>query len=846
MRYLTTYKYKWFLFLLTLLFITSEISAIAFRGRLFSRAKNQGEGGLTVVIVTPTKKIPAQTNAEGYFDAEIPDLGTYTFRILRPTGIQELEKAITADGEVVTLYTDKVVKPKGGIEVEGQKDKTILSRYKVRYDEIKRMPGTLGEALNALQTLPGVFAPPAFGGNTGGCFGGIVIRGADCNTNTYLYDDLPIFYAYHYDTINSVIHNDLIKTIDIYTGAYPANFANATGGVIEIESSETTKKATGSFNMSFLLGQAMYQTPLFNGKGYLAAGGKVGYLDKTLGSTGLVPDGIRLPQYNSSNVKFIYNFNAQHQLSFTSLTALDGFALNDPGGFASNDPTKEPLAAVAGASVAAGQGFRTMGLRYTWTPNTKFSNRFTLINYEPFRNSNVKFGSIETSFRASAPYTGVRQDLVWNPTNFLKIDLGTEGRIINYNVTGFGVRQKDPNNFSPNPYNLTDPDFEKADVTQKTRTNYFNAYTTFHFTFGNFKFEPGIRHDYIDYSKQGVTGPRATISYKMDGILKGTTFFGGAGDYGRFPFFDQSISRESGNPNIQFEKARKYGGGIDQQITEEWSIKGEVFKQEFTNTIVNDPYISEPYGLNPDKYQRLQRPVVANKALNYSNSGTGWSHGYELYIKKANRPNSKDWFGWISYTWSQSYRNNNIYNADYDLNKNRILSGDEQRLRALYPNSQELIFENDVTHLLSVVYGWRISEEYQIGGRWFYRTSNPYTPVIGDDGGRFKNPYNNQIFWNPQYSTNPFSNDYVNSRRQPSYHRLDIRIDKFLSYEWGYINLYLEIINIYIRKNVTGESYTTTAPFSKRNPVAQGDFFTLQLPSGMLIPFFNLGMEVRF
>nr|MBP9884852.1 TonB-dependent receptor [Leptospiraceae bacterium] len=353
-------------------------------------------------------------------------------------------------------------------------------------------------------------------------------------------------------------------------------------------------------------------------------------------------------------------------------------------------------------------------------------------------------------------------------------------------------------------------------------------------------------HDYIDYSKQGVTGPRATISYKMDGILKGTTFFGGAGDYGRFPFFDQSISRESGNPNIQFEKARKYGGGIDQQITEEWSIKGEVFKQEFTNTIVNDPYISEPYGLNPDKYQRLQRPVVANKALNYSNSGTGWSHGYELYIKKANRPNSKDWFGWISYTWSQSYRNNNIYNADYDLNKNRILSGDEQRLRALYPNSQELIFENDVTHLLSVVYGWRISEEYQIGGRWFYRTSNPYTPVIGDDGGRFKNPYNNQIFWNPQYSTNPFSNDYVNSRRQPSYHRLDIRIDKFLSYEWGYINLYLEIINIYIRKNVTGESYTTTAPFSKRNPVPQGDFFTLQLPSGMLIPFFNLGMEVRF
>ena len=842
MKYLIKYKHKWLL-ILTLLILSSEISAVAFRGRLFSRTKNQGESGLTVVIVTPTKKIPVQTDAEGYFDAEIPSLGTYTFRILRPTGMQELEKAVTADGEVVTLYTDKVIKPKGGIEVEGQKDKTILSRYKVRYDEIKRMPGTLGEALNALQTLPGVFAPPAFGGNNGGCFGGIVIRGADCRTNTYLYDDLPIFYAYHFDSINSVIHNDLIKTIDIYTGAYPANFANATGGVVEIESSEATKKATGSFNMSFLLGQAMYQTPLFNGKGYLAAGGK---LDKTLGATGLIPDGIRLPQYTSSNVKFIYNFNAQHQLSFTSLTSLDGFVVNVPGGFGSNDPTKEPLSAVAGASVAAGQGFRTMGLRYTWTPSTKFTNRFTLINYDPFRNTNVRLGSIEANFRANAPYTGIRQDLVWNPASYLKIDFGTEGRIINYNVTGFSVRQTDPNNFSPNPYNLTNPDFEKADISQKTRTKYFNAYTTFHFTFGNFKFEPGIRHDYIDYARQAATGPRATVSYKVDGILKGTTIFGGAGDYARFPFFEEAISKESGNPNIQFEKARKYGGGIDQQITDEWSIKGEVFKQEFTQTIVSDPYISEPYGLNPDKYQRLQKPIVANRPLNFSNNGTGWSRGYELYIKKANRPNSKDWFGWISYTWSQSFRNNNIYNADYDPNRNKLLSGDEQRLRSLYPNSRELIYDFDVTHLLSIVYGWRISEEYQVGGRWFYRTSNPYTPVTGDDGGRFRNPYNNQIYWNPQYSTNPFSNNYVNSRRQPSYHRFDIRIDKFLSYEWGYVNLYLEIINIYIRKNVTGESFNTTAPFSRTNPVAQNDFFTLQLPSGMLIPFFNLGMEVRF
>lgn len=828
------------LLILLLVISAGDLMAVAFRGRLYSREKDKPEAGLTVLIFETKKAY--QTDADGYFDAEVPATGTYTFRILRATGMQELTKSI-GENEVVTLYTDKKAVPKGAIQVEGLKEKTILSRYKVRIDEIKRMPGTMGEALNALQTLPGVFAPPPFSG--GVARGGIVIRGADPSWNTYLYDDLPIFYPFHFDGINSVIHNDLIKTIDLYTGAYPANYANATGGVIEIESAESAKKATGQFSLSLLLGQAMYQTPLFNGKGYLAAAGKVGYLDKTLGSTGLIPEGIRLPQYTSSNVKFVYNFNNEHQMSFTSLTADDNFVLNAPR-TAKNDPTKDPLSAVAGASVAAGQGFHTMGLRYTWSPGTKFTNRFTLINYDPYTKTNVSFGSINANFIARAPYTSLRQDLIWQLFDFLKIDFGTEYRAISYNVSGFSVRLRDPNNLAPNPYKTDNPDFEKADYTQKTNTNYYNSYATLHFTYKKFKFEPGARYDYMGYSKQGVLGPRGTVSYKFEGIGHGTTLFAGAGDYYRFPFFDPAVSRESGNPNIKFEKAHKYSGGIDQQVSEDWSVKAEMFKQEFTSLIVSDPYISEPFGLNPDKNQRLQQPIVQNRALNYSNRGTGWARGYELYIKKANKPNSRDWFGWISYTWSQSFRNQNYYDRDYDPNKNYSISPTDQRLRYEYfSNSPERISRFDVTHLVSVVFGWRFSEKYQIGGRWFYRTAYPYTPAIGDDGGQFSNPVNGQVYWSPKYSDNPYSGDYKLSRRQIPYHRLDIRFDIFNSYEWGFINWYIELINTYVRRNVVDEDFNTTAPYSRRNPSPGYDFFTLRTPSGY-IPFLNLGMEVRF
>lgn len=823
---------------LFLMILSIDIYAVSFRGRIFSRTKNKGEAGVTVFIFETKKGVT--TDAEGYFESEVPALGEYTFRILRATGMQEIKKSVSADGEMINIYTDKVQAPKGSIQVEGMKEKTILSRYKVRYDEIKRMPGTFGEALNAIQTLPGIFAPPFFGG---GQPGGIVIRGNSPNANTILYDDLPILYAYHFDAINSVIHNDLIKTIDIYTGAYPANYANATGGVIEIESTDTVKKTTASSSISLLLGQAMFQTPLFNGKGYIAAGGKVGYLDKTIGQTGLIPDGIRLPQYTSSNVKFVYNFNPQHSISFTSLTAQDSFVLNAPTKSV-NDPTQAPLEAVAGLNVAAGQGFRTMGLRYIWTPGSKFNNRITLINYDPFNKTLVKFGSIEADFIARAPYTGIRQDLNWDASNFLRIDFGTEVRAFSYNVSGFSVAQKDPNNLSPNPYRTDNPDFEKREITQKTSFGYGNAYSTLHFKFGNFKFEPGARYDYVDYSKQGVFGPRGLLSYKFDNIGRGMTLFFGGGDYFRFPFFSQQISQESGNPNVRFEKARKYGGGIEQQITDEYSVKGELFKQEFSNLIVDDTFISQPYGLNPDKSQWLSKPIVTNRALNYSNRGDGWSHGFELFLKKSNKPGSKDWFGWVSYTWSQSFRNDNRLVLLGD-EKNRLLTSDEQRLRAQFPNSKETIYEFDVTHLLSVVYGWRINEQYQVGGRWFYRTAFPYTPVIGDDGGQFTNPSNGIPIFNPKYSDNPYSADYVNSRREKPYHRLDIRIDRFLNYEWGYMNLYFEVLNVYARENILTRSFDSTRPFSATNPSATGDFFLLR-NGGFKSPFFNIGMEVRF
>lgn len=832
------------------IFITTPIFAeVSFRARVFSRSKSLGDANVSVRI-SETKKF-YQTDSEGYFQAVVPSSGTYTFRILRDVGFQEIRQEIGEGEALVILYTDESTKSsesisKGTINVTGEKEKQLMSRTKLRFEEIKRMPGTFGEPLRSIETIPGVVPVAAFGGGANN----YSFRGTDPNTNLYLYDDLPILYPFHFDGLTATINGNLIKSMDVYTGVLPANFNNALGGVIEIESPDKVERSSGNFLTSLWAASANYQTTFANGKGYILGAVKVGYIDKTFETLGtlaggsLLPEGVRLPRYTDSQVKMVYNFNDEHQISFYSLTAKDDFAL-DPPAKRQNNPTKDELAGFAGGNLSAGQGYRTQAFRYTWRPPEKFNNRITLISYDPFVDFNVSFGSIKAKQRGSGAYNGVRQDASWEPNKHFTLEFGSELRFLNYKTTGSTIQQTDPNNPDPNPYDTTSPDFKTVPDTNRVQSKYYNAYTTMKIKFGGLLIEPGARYDYIPYIKNGALGPKAQISYKFEqGILKGTTVFGGAGNHFNFPL-DTRFSEQSGNPHLKLQKAFKYGGGIDHQVTSEWQIKGEVFKQEFSNLIVTDPYITGAIGTNPDQYGRITQPYILNKPLSYSNNGTGRSKGYELVIRKTAAPGKRDWFGWISYTWSQTFRNPNIYKPDAIITQ--VATGSEQRLVAqTFPNSKETLYDYDRTHIINLIFGWRFSQDWQFGARWSYMTSTPITPIVGDDGGKFSNPANNQTIWIPVSGNNPYLAEYTNSKRLKDYHRFDIRIDKFLNYEWGYVNTFLEIINVYMRENVSGENFDVTRPYSATNPKPNPTFGTLTLPGGTIIPFFNMGIEVKF
>ena len=68
----------------------------------------------------------------------------------------------------------------------------------------------------------------------------------------------------------------------------------------------------------------------------------------------------------------------------------------------------------------------------------------------------------------------------------------------------------------------------------------------------------------------------------------------------------------------------------------------------------------------------------------------------------------------------------------------------------------------------------------------------------------------------------------------PAYHRLDLRVDRHLVFNTWKVNAYVELINAYNRKNVSGYEYTYDSSEPTRTT-------TYQLP---LLPF--IGVEMAF
>ncbi|MDX1958026.1 MAG: TonB-dependent receptor plug domain-containing protein [Leptospiraceae bacterium] len=722
-------------------------------------------------------------------------------------------KILTITQTIIILFFYSIVSAEE-IIIKGKKESQ--APYQLKGEEMRQTPGTLGDALKSIETLPGVVVP-GFGS------GEVVIRGSDPRSNLYLVDDLPVYYPFHLLGLNSVLSNHLFASMSLHTGAYSPYYGNALGGVISIKTKENVERNFHWFSLSLFSTQVHIERR-FGEKHSLTIAGRVSYIEESYGRLNLIGEGIRLPQYNDSQIKYNYDYSKSQKFQFYNLQAIDGFS-------AYLDPEKESRdstdSLLSGGRYATSKGFITTAFRHRLELGN-LENNASIIRYAPFEKENASLGNFRINTKESYGYKGFRDDFKWNIQKGLKLESGIDLRKLEFISSGNSSLTTNALEDSPNPFSSRN-EFQNRSLDSIRYENYLSGYSNIVWKPKKYQLYLGGRYDSVGNNARSIT-PRVKIEYFTD--ISGLSFFARAGTTSFYPFDNRSNPR-SGNPNLQFEESNSIGGGLKYEWKNFYELQLEGFQQKFSNLIVRDNYAGEYNSPNPSVETFGLMPILPYRKYFFSNSGTGSSEGFEFFLKKT-RENETGWNGWISYANSRSKRRTNIHEPIREYSPN------EEFLFSKINNSKDVLYGFDQTHILNLVFGYRFNKEWQIGTRWQYRTSFPYTPITGDDGGLTRNPFTGRRVFFPEYSTE------INSERFSPYHRLDLRLDRTLPYEWGYMNYYIEFINLYVRRNSTGQQFKTGRPYSELNPSQGFEPTILPIADKTYIPLINFGLEVKF
>jgi len=172
---------------------------------------------------------------DGRFTADELPAGTYTVLVLADEYGELTQTEEVGSGEVTdVIYRLEIVSVDDEGEDFGFGAEAVIdppprevTRRTIRREELTRIPGTRGDALRAVELLPGVGRPP-FGA------GALIVRGAAPQDSQTFFEGVPVPLLYHFGGLTSVVNSRLLEQIDFYPGNFSARYGRKMGGVLEV------------------------------------------------------------------------------------------------------------------------------------------------------------------------------------------------------------------------------------------------------------------------------------------------------------------------------------------------------------------------------------------------------------------------------------------------------------------------------------------------------------------------------------------------------------------------------------------------------------------------------------
>src|SRR4029077_17160500 len=122
--------------------------------------------------------------------------------------------------------------------------------------ELTTVPGTLGDPLRVVQSLPGVARAP-YG------LGVLIVRGANPNDTGAFIDTLNVPHLYHFLVGPSVIAANLVEKLDFFPGGFGARYGRFSGGLLDVTlRTDVGHELHGSVDLNVLDASAFFEGPV--------------------------------------------------------------------------------------------------------------------------------------------------------------------------------------------------------------------------------------------------------------------------------------------------------------------------------------------------------------------------------------------------------------------------------------------------------------------------------------------------------------------------------------------------------------------------------------------------------
>ncbi|HSU39048.1 MAG TPA: TonB family protein [Polyangiaceae bacterium] len=695
------------------------------------------------------------TDQDGRWHVENLAPGAYHVKIAVQgfVDIDSVEEVAAGEETDVTLrikpQTDEIE-----VIVGGERPAREVTRRTIERREIERIPGTNGDALRSLQSLPGVGRPP-------GLAGLLIVRGSAPQDSVTFVDGTGVPLIYHFLGLTSVLPTELLDRIDFYPGNFSARFGRAMGGVVDVGlrspntqcikddgKPDPTKHNCfhGLLQADFIDARVMLEGPLpIKGWSFLAAGRKSlinSWLKPALEATGA--------SVTTAPIYYDYQLIAEHKTAHTR-TSLRFYGSDDRVAFIINDPFVQDPA--LGGSLRYGTAFYRAQLFY----QTDLSSKATLTANLSAGKDSINFSVGNVRFDLKTVPIEWRYELGYTFTKGVKFNSGLDFELAPFDVHVRAPDPPRPGEPDPGPY-AARPPREANSKGLGFRPAWYGEFELQ--PIERLRLVPGLRADFARDSGHGDLAPR--ISGRYD-FVKGadadhpdrrkTTLKGGAGVYYQPPQF-QETDLVFGTPGLYSNRAVHYSVGIEQELTRQIDVSIEGFYKDMTDLVAR--------GLNEQG------------AYTYNNLGTGYVVGGETLIRY--KPDAH-FFGWIAYTLSRSVRRDG-------------------------PDLPQYLFQYDQTHNLTVLGSYRLGRGWEFGARFSLVSGSLDTPTLMQtDPGALPALYASDAGTYAKLDGTPFS------RRLPLRHQLDLRVDKRWQVKKVRISTYLDIQNVYNHASVEGFTY---------------------------------------